>query len=148
MSRFLKYGTIISTYLLIGSVLLQIFARFFLTNTPSWTEEASRLFFIYAMAFSAGLALKGNYYVYLDLIFNKLSKRHQKALLIFIYLIVVTLFVLMSFGAIQFSILGLPESSPSMKVSMAIGFSSMFIMAGSLVYYSIVDLLNILNKPL
>ncbi|MEM1124879.1 MAG: TRAP transporter small permease subunit, partial [Bacteroidota bacterium] len=81
-TKFLKYGTLISTYGLIGSVLLQIFARFFLTNTPAWTEEASRLFFIYAMAFAAGLALKSDEYVALDLFFEKLSPVLQKRLLL------------------------------------------------------------------
>lgn len=148
MSRFLKYGTLISTYLLVGSVLLQIFARFFLSNTPAWTEEASRLFFIYAMSFAAGLAVKGNYYVYLDIIFEKMSSKTQRLLLIFIYAVVAILFALMSYFALEFAQLGLPEKSPSMKISMGIVFSSMIIMGGSLCYFTIKDFLHLYKKSL
>ncbi len=35
IARFLKYGTLLSTYGLIATVLLQIFARFFLQNAPA-----------------------------------------------------------------------------------------------------------------
>lgn len=148
MRRFLKYGTVVSTYLLIGSVLLQIFARFFLSSTPAWTEEASRLFFIYAMSFAAGLAVRGNYYVYLDLIFEKLSLRLQRLLLLFIHLLVAILFGLMSFYAIQFSMLGVPENSPSMKISMAIAFTSMLVMSFSLCYFSLLDFYKTYRKDI
>ncbi len=140
ISRLLKYGTLISTYALIGSVLLQIFARFFLANTPPWTEEASRLFFIYATAFGAGLAFKSQYYVHLDVFYNKLSPKVQSGLDILIPLLVLSLFVLISIQAIQFVRLGYFEFSPSMKMRMSVAFLSMFIMGASMSYYAARDL--------
>jgi len=56
LNKLLSLGTLLSTIGFIGSTVIQIFARFFLASAPSWTEEASRLFFIYAMSFAAGLA--------------------------------------------------------------------------------------------
>lgn len=146
MTRILKYGTIISTYCLIASVLLQIFARFFLANTPAWTEEASRLFFIYAMAFAAGLALKSGEYVALDLIFEKLSPAFQKRLLMLIQGLTLLLFGIMVIFALKFVQLGYPESSPSMKISMSIAFFSMFLLAISICYFSVEELKKILKS--
>lgn len=143
MTRFLKYGTIISTYLLVASVLLQIYARFFMDNTPAWTEEASRLFFIYTMSFAAGLALKNNYYVYLELFYDKMNLRNQRVLKVLIYVGIVLLFTLMSYASFKFVQLGIPEKSPSMKISMSIAFFSMFIMAASICYFAIIDILKI-----
>lgn len=146
ISRLLKYGTLVSTYALIGSVLLQIFARFFLSNTPPWTEEASRLFFIYATAFGAGLAFKSHYYVHLDVFYNKLSSKVQKGIDVLIPILVLILFALMSIYAIGFVRLGHYEFSPSMKMRMSIAFLSMFIMGASISYYAAKDLLKALKK--
>ena len=79
IGKILKIGTLVSTIGLIGTVSLQIFARFFLASDPSWTEEASRLFFIYAVSFASGIALKNNSYVGLDLFYNMREKHISRA---------------------------------------------------------------------
>lgn len=140
ISRFLKYGTLLSTYGLIGSVLLQIFARFFLENTPSWTEEASRLFFIYAISFASGLALKNNYYVHLDLFFDKLSAKAKSNLTIAVQLLTLILFVVISIFSIQLIQLGHDETSPSMGIKMSFAFFSMLLLAGSISYYAFLEI--------
>lgn len=145
ISRILKYGTLLSTYALIGSVLLQIFARFFLANTPPWTEEASRLFFIYATAFAAGLAFKSRYYVHLDVFYNQLSARIKRILELLIPLLILVLFGLLSVFAIQFVILGHQEFSPSMQMRMSFAFFSMFILGASISYYAVKDIFKALK---
>ncbi|MEM1120169.1 MAG: TRAP transporter small permease subunit [Bacteroidota bacterium] len=146
ITKLLKYGTLISTYGLIGSVLLQIFARFFLANTPAWTEETSRLFFIYAMAFAAGLALKSDEYVALDLFFEKFSPALQKRLLLLVQGLIVLLFGIMAVFSLQFVQLGLPESSPSMAISMSVAFFSMFLMSASICYFACLEIQKIRKK--
>ncbi len=136
ITKFLKYGTLLSTYGLLGSVLLQIFARFFLTSAPSWTEEASRLFFIYATAFAGGLAVKSNEYVYLDIIYEKLSSVWKKILSILVQLLTFLLFGLMAFYSLKFVQLGWTEKAPAMRVSMSIAFFSMFILSISICYFT------------
>ncbi len=140
LGRFLKYGTLISTYCLIACVLLQIFARFFLPNTPPWTEEASRLFFIYAIAFSAGLALKDGAYVHLDVFYEKLNPKIQRAVLTAVRLLTLILFALMAYYALIFTKNGIIETSPSIPMSMAVSFFSMFILAASVSYYAYLEL--------
>ena len=139
LTRVLKYGTIASTYLLIGSVLLQIFARFFLPNTPAWTEEASRLFFVYAISFAAALALRGNEYVYLEFFYEKLPAGLQRVLNVLIPLLTALLFLLLGIYAVSFVALGHPEHSPSMKFSMSYVFFSMVVLAFSMSYFAFKD---------
>ncbi|WP_339713772.1 TRAP transporter small permease subunit [uncultured Kriegella sp.] len=135
IGRLLKIGTLLSTWGLMATVLLQIFCRFSPFDTPSWTEEASRLFFIYAMSFAAGLAMKNEFYVHLDMFYNRFSARLKKILNVAIPIVTLLLFLVMAFYSIQFIILGIPEKSPSMGFNMGLAFISMFIMATSISYY-------------
>ncbi|CAM3397107.1 TRAP transporter small permease [Zobellia roscoffensis] len=135
IGRILKIGVLLSTWGLIATVLLQILCRFTPIATPSWTEEASRLFFIYAMSFGAGLAMKNEYYVHLDMFFSQFPVKMQRMLVKIIPVVVLFLFVLMAIYSIQFVVLGIPEKSPSMGFNMGVAFFSMFIMAASISYY-------------
>ncbi len=137
IGRLLKMGTLLSTYGLLFTVLLQIICRFSPINTPPWTEEASRLFFIYAMSFAAGLAMKNEFYVHLDMFFDRFPERIKKILNLAIPLITLVLFVVMAIYAIKFVVLGLSEKSPSMGFNMGIAFFSIFIMSASICYYLI-----------
>jgi TRAP-type C4-dicarboxylate transport system permease small subunit len=135
IGRVLKIGTLLSTWGLIASVLLQIFFRFSPLQTPSWTEEASRLLFIYAMSFAAGLAMKTEYYVHLDMFFNRLPLNWQSFLNRAIPIITFALFGIMAVFSVRFILLGIPEKSPSMGFNMGVAFFSMFIMSASICYY-------------
>ena len=146
VSTILKYGTLLSALGLIGSVLLQIFARFFLANTPPWTEEASRLFFIYATACAAGLALKSRYYVHLDLFFNQLPKKIQQLLLIIIPALIFILFFIIAINSLLFIYLGHAEFSPSMNIRMSFVFFSIFILGSSISLYALLAFLKALKN--
>ena len=143
IGRLLKIGTLLSTFGLLSTVLLQIICRFTPFNTPSWTEEASRLFFIYAMSFSAGLAMKNEYYVHLDMFYNRFPDRIKKILNLAVPSITLILFVVMAIYSIKFVLLGIPEKSPSMGFNMGIAFFSIFIMSASISYYLFIKIKKI-----
>lgn len=147
VGHILKYGALLSTWGLIFTVLLQIFCRFTPIATPSWTEEASRIFFIYAMSFAAGLAMKNDYYVHLDMFYNQFPPRFQRFLVKAIPVITFFLFGVMAIYAIQFIVLGVPEQSPSMGFNMGIAFFSMFIMSVSICYYLLIKIRNNFKNP-
>ena len=146
ITRLLKYGTIASTYLLVASVLLQIFARFFLPNTPAWTEEASRLFFVYAISFAAGLALRDNAYVYLEFFYDRLPSAIRRVLQVLIPISTFLLFLCMAYYTVSFVMLGHLEHSPSMKFEMSYVFASMFILAITMTFFAGKDVLNQLTQ--
>ena len=146
IGRLLKMGTLLSTYGLLLTVLLQIICRFTPMNTPSWTEEASRLFFIYAMSFAAGLAMKNEFYVHLDMFYERFPERIKKTLHLAVPSISLILFVVMAVYAIKFVILGIPEKSPSMGFNMGIAFFSIFIMSTSISYYLLKKIMKIIKN--
>ncbi len=147
IEKFLKLGTIWSVFLLISSVLLQIFARFFLAQAPSWTEEVSRLLFIFSVAFAAPLALKSNYYIYLDVFFKMLKPHWQKRINTFILITTFLLFLILSIGAIKFISMGFTENSPSMGIKMGIAFLSMIILGISMCFFIGLKLIKHFKTP-
>jgi TRAP-type C4-dicarboxylate transport system permease small subunit len=145
LNKFLSLGTLLSTIGFIGATLIQIFARFFLASAPSWTEEASRLFFIYAISFAAGLALRDKYYVELDVFYRRFSKRIKYMIDILIQLCTVLLFATMGFYSLQYVHLGSTETSPSMRIPMSFAFVSLLVMSVTVVVYALVEITQI-NK--
>ncbi|WP_291961919.1 TRAP transporter small permease [Maribacter sp.] len=137
----MKWGTIISTLLFVGITLVQIYGRFFMTKAPSWTEEAARVAFIYAIAFAAGLAVRGAYYVNFGFLAEKFSQKNQELLQYFIWIITSLFILVFTYHAFEFLMMGTVEKSPSLKYPMAISFSGIAIMGISI----LVHLLN--EKP-
>jgi TRAP-type C4-dicarboxylate transport system permease small subunit len=148
IGSFLKYGTLLSTAALILSVLVQIYARFFMENAPSWTEEASRLFFIYAICFASGLAFKQNYFVSLDLITGILSKESNKKLETVITAIVFLLFLVLAIYAVAYIKLGLVEKSPSLGFNMSISFASILLMSASICFFAGIRFLQLIKNKI
>ncbi len=146
VAQFLKYGTLVSSFGFIGATLIQIYARFFMESAPSWTEEAARFFFIYAMSFAAGLAMKDGYYVHFDVFYNKLKKGQQRILNIMISVLTLILFLILTIYALQFVKVGLPEHSPSLDVPMAIAFGSMVVMGLFVSFFAFIDILKKINS--
>ncbi|MEO9511269.1 MAG: TRAP transporter small permease subunit [Flavobacteriaceae bacterium] len=146
IERILKLGTLISTLGFLISTLIQIYARFLLDSAPSWTEEASRFFFVYAMSFAAGLAMKDDYYVSLDVFYNKLTSKQQQIMDIIISLSIFLLFSIVGVFAVQYVVLGIPESSPSLGAPMSIAFISIVIMSLSICIYAFYSLKTNLKK--
>ncbi|WP_298506836.1 TRAP transporter small permease [uncultured Maribacter sp.] len=142
INTFFKYGTLLGTLGFIISTIIQIYSRFFMEKPPSWTEEASRFFFIYAVSFAAGLAMKDKSYVFFDGLYNTFSDSFKPKLTLFISIITSFLFTTFTIYSLKFVILGIPEKSPSMEIPMAIGFASMTLMGISITYYSIIDLIK------
>jgi TRAP-type C4-dicarboxylate transport system permease small subunit len=141
--KFLEGGTLVAATGLILTVILQIVSRrFFTENAPSWTEEASRFFFVYAISFAAGLAQKEGYFVSMDYFYRRFNLRVKMIIDLMITVISMFLFGLMLIFSIQFILLGTVETSPGLELPMSIAFTSMFIMSGSVFYFLFSGLIN------
>lgn len=139
----LEWGTIISAFGLIFTVLLQIVTRrLFVAIAPSWTEEASRFFFIYTISFGAGLAQREGYFVSMDYFYRKFNDRIRWIIDLVISVVTGILFLVMFIYSIRFFILGLDETSPGLSFTMSIAFASMLVMSGTILYYILSQLMN------
>jgi TRAP-type C4-dicarboxylate transport system permease small subunit len=142
LSTFLKYGTLLTSLGFISTVSLQIFARFFLTDVPPWTEEASRILFIYSISFASGLAYRGNYFVYLEVFYLGFSSKMKKVVNLVSPILSFFLFGITARYALSVFQMGFSESSPSLQIIMAIPFFSLLVLSCSVSFYSLLSLLK------
>tara|TARA_B100001093_G_scaffold366542_1_gene351320 strand:- start:341 stop:808 length:468 start_codon:yes stop_codon:yes gene_type:complete len=142
LSTFLKYGTLLNSLGFIFTVSLQIYARFFLTDVPPWTEEASRILFIYAISFASGLAYRGNYFVYLEAFYVGFSKKMKKVVDLVSPALSFLLFGITAWYSVDVFQMGFSESSPSLQIIMAIPFFSLLVLSSSVSFYSLLSLLK------
>lgn len=101
LDRWMWFGAVASMFLLLGVVLLQVFARVALPQVPSWTEEASRFFFMWAVAFAAGPAVREQAYVDVDSFTIHLPKKLQLWLAILLDAILVIFCGIMAYESIK-----------------------------------------------
>ena len=147
ITKILQYGTLAGAFGLIFTVIFQVLTRrFFVEHAPAWTEEASRFFFIYGVSFAAGLAQKDDYFVSMDYVYRKFNAKSRKIIDLIINLVSSLLFLLMTIYSIQFILLGLIETSPSLGFPMAIAFISMLVMSGSILYFLLIQLINVIRS--
>ena len=108
-------------------VSIQVVTRFLPgVAAPSWTEEVSRLLFVYCIAFGIGVGIMERAFPKLELVSNWLSKKQKTKLATAIN---ATLFVFLMFAgycAVYFVGSGQSETSPSVGYSMSLPFFSMF----------------------
>ena len=142
LSKILKYGTLLTSWGFVMTVSLQIFARFFLSNVPPWTEEASRILFIYAIAFSSGLAYRGNYFVFLEAFYASFSDILKKKIDLISPILSLVLFGFCGFYSLSMLEMGLDEYSPTLHILMIIPFLSILILSLSISYYSLTAFLK------
>ena len=142
LSKFLKYGTLLTSLGFVMTVSLQIFARFFLSDVPPWTEEASRILFIYAIAFSSGLAYRGNYFVFLEAFYANFSDVLKNKIDLISPILSLILFGFCGFYSLSMLEMGLNEYSPTLHILMIIPFLSILILSLSISYYSLMAFLK------
>lgn len=124
---------LIATVGYICSVLIQIFSRTFLPITPSWTEETGRYFFVYAVAFAAGLAVRANAYVAVDILVSKIPGKikHYYHIALNIFLMLFSLYFLIH-SVQKFAFLKARLVSTALEIPMRYIYFSMIILFGML----------------
>lgn len=131
-----EVGTLVSLIGMILAVTIQVVTRFLLPSAPSWTEELSRICFIYSVGFGVALAIKGDAFVRLELIKNYLPVNAYVQLNRGIHIIVIGFSLLLLYYSWKFVQLGMIERSPSLKIHMSVVFFSIVIMMFSVALFS------------
>lgn len=132
----------VSLFGMIAVVALQIYARFFLDSAPPWTEESARVFFIYSIAFGAGLAIRDQAYVALDSFLDMLKPNTRKIVRIIILSLILALMLITLYYSAVFVQIGQSETAPSLGIRMSLVFGSMFVLSLLVVYYTGIEIIR------
>ena len=133
---------------MIGVVLLQIFARVFLPKVPAWTEELSRYLQVYLVAFATGSAIKYNSFVSVDTIFNFTGPKTTKVIKTINSIVTVVLFCFIFVSSIDMYKIGIPRQTVTMApMTMNCIYFSMILLSASVVIAVIRrEIHNYINK--
>ncbi|CAM3451623.1 TRAP transporter small permease [Halomonas sp. FME1] len=125
-----------------ATVLLQVCSRLFLPFSIAWTEELSRYLFIYMVALSAGVVLRQNRNISVELFHHMLGPRAKAGFQALIYLMVGLFAFLVLPYAWQYAQNGVWQTSPTLRVPMLYIFFSTVVTFALLLVYSLLGCLE------
>ncbi|PID56455.1 hypothetical protein CSB45_11430 [candidate division KSB3 bacterium] len=139
MDRVLETGTLLSLLGMLSVVTIQVVARYALPKAPPWTEEASRIFFVYMVAFAGGLAVKAGAFVAVDTFVTMLPNKLQTVMSICIHFVTTLFMWLIAWHALTYIKIGSIQLSPALRVRMSYVFASTFVVSFFIGLYSAIE---------
>lgn len=130
---------------LAGSVLLQVFARTFLSSAPVWTEELTRFCLIYIGALGAGLALRSGDMVNVDLLCESLPGRWPWVLRLVCAALTAGFAVLLMSAAWDYTAIGQRQTAASLGVRMDFIHASMLVLLVTLALWALMRIYEMLT---
>ena len=144
LERLIKGAVFVVFLTMIVAVVIQVFARTFMEQTPLWTEEASRVTLMYILGLGVGASVLTGDLVNVDLALMIMPKPVRR-LCELVSSALVSLFGFMLVpGAWEFTELGAMQTSPSLQIPMQYIFASMLFFAVLLGVFGLVKFLEVL----
>ena len=135
LDQFMWLGSLLNMFMLVGVVLLQVFARVALPQVPAWTEEASRFFFIWAVGFAAGPAVREQAYVDVDSFTLHLPEKVQLWLAILIDATLMVFAGVMAYESTKLTIAVEGQTSAALIWPMKVFYAAVWLQTTMLTLY-------------
>lgn len=134
----------VSMMTLLGSVLVQVFSRAFLPQSPMWTEELTRYALLYTVAFGAGLSMLTGNLVNVDLFIELLPGKGRRIATAVALLFTSVFAALLIEPSYQYAQIGAFQTSPTLDIRMTWVFYTMLLLVVLLSLFSLVAAVRIL----
>lgn len=142
MDKLLEWGAMISLSALIVTVSIQIFsriaARFSSLQPPAWTEEVTRLCFIYIISFAAGLAVRDKAFVNVEVLITRLPGKARRWLELIIHLVIIFFMIVFLFYSVDFVKMGSVQQSVVLQFPLSYMFCGPLIISFFIIIYSVI----------
>lgn len=137
---------ILAAFLLLsGAVLLQVYARTFLSTSPVWTEELTRFCLIYIGALGAGLALRSGDMVNVDLLCENLPGRGPWVMRLLSALLTAGFAMTLLPAAWAYTMVGSRQTAPSLGWRMDFVHASMLVLFIALALWALMRAFEMLT---
>ena len=146
MDKVLEVGALISISAMIVVVVIQVFSRFALPKAPYWTEEATRILFIYMISFAGGLAVREKAFVNVDTFINYLPQKARQVLQMIIQLVIVLFMIVIVIHAVTFVKIGAMQRSAALLIPMSYVFVGTLVVAFFIGVYSLIDFIHSIKQ--
>jgi len=131
--------------LLMGAVLLQVYARTFLSSAPVWTEELTRFCLLYIGALGAGLALRSGDMVNVDLLCESLPGRMPWLLRLVSAALTVAFAAILLPAAWDYTMIGSRQTAPSLGWRMDFVHATQIILLVALGLWALMRIIEMLS---
>lgn len=146
MDSILKLGAVVCVTGMIGVVILQVYARALLPQVPPWTEEVSRMLFIYTVGFAAGPAIREKAYVNVDVLLLKLSARMRTKLEMAMDIVLLAFAVVFAYESYKLLLAIGGTTTAALEWPMESFYSGIMIMSLFIMIYLTIAITNSLNE--
>ena len=145
VTKFLKFAIVIVFSILVASCVLQVFTRFILNSSLSWTEELARYTFIWANMLGAILCTKNKSNATVSVITDNLSVKKQLLLrkIVNVLSIIIGLVLLIYGSRVAWAVR--TQLSPALRISMSFVYGAAPVFGALLVFYCIYDIYSSYN---
>ncbi|MFZ7102479.1 MAG: TRAP transporter small permease [Peptococcaceae bacterium] len=110
---------VISFSILVVACVLQVFTRYILNSSLSWTEELARYAFIWSNLVGAALCVRKHSNAAVSVLTDRLPEKVQIVLDILIEAVIIVISVILIINGTQVTIMTSHSTSSSMHISMA-----------------------------
>lgn len=131
--------------ILMGAVLLQVYARTFLSSAPVWTEELTRFCLLYIGALGAGLALRSGDMVNVDLLCESLPGRMPWLLRLISAALTVVFAVTLLPAAWDYTMIGSRQTAPSLGWRMDFVHATQLVLLVALGLWALMRIIEMLS---
>ena len=140
VEKVLNIMVAVSFTILIAACVLQVFTRFVLNNSLSWTEELARYAFIWSNLLGAAICTQKSSHATVTAITDALPKKVQTVLKIAVNLIIILVaYVLVRYGW-KVVMSTRMQLSPALRISMSYVYASAPVCGVLVIFYSVVHL--------
>lgn len=146
VTKILKFAIVIVFSVLVASCVLQVFTRFVLNSSLSWTEELARYTFIWANMLGAILCTKNKSNATVSVITDNLSAKNQVILRKIVNVLSILIGLILLFYGTRVAWAVRTQLSPALRISMSFVYGAAPIFGVLLIFYCVYDMCSSKNN--
>ena len=146
VTKFLRFVIIVVFSILVASCVLQVFTRFVLNSSLSWTEELARYTFIWANMLGAILCTKNKSNATVSVITDSISHKNQIILRKIVNILSILIGLILLFYGTKVTWAVRTQLSPALRISMSFVYGAAPIFGALLIFYSVYDIYSTKNN--
>ena len=137
-------GIALSLVLAMMSILIvvQVFTRYVVDITLTWSEEAARYLMVYVIFLGAALAMRKQQHIAIEFLVQTINEKMRNLLKLVILIISIGFFVMLLAKGMEILQFVDNQKSPSLRIPMSIPYAAIPIGAGLLIINSIAVMLE------
>jgi TRAP-type C4-dicarboxylate transport system permease small subunit len=144
IEQLIKCGVFVAFAIMIVAVVVQVFARTFMSQPPIWTEETSRVALLYITGLGVGASVLTGDLVNVDMALIIMPRRMRRICELASAALVSAFGFLLIPGAWEFTVAGAMQTSPVLEIHMHYVFGSMLFFSVLLGVFGLIKFLEIL----